>query len=50
MHGRVHPNYCLITILLAHDPFHHQPTHMITHTPPVTDPYKTLVARQQPTN
>ena len=44
MHGRMHPNKCHITILLAHDPLSSSAYLVITYTPPVA------VARQLPAN
>ena len=52
MHGRMHPNWGLATILLAHDPLSSLAYPRIIHTPLAVGnlPIKTLVARQQPTN
>ena len=48
MHGRMHPNYGLATILLAHDPLSSSTYPRIPHVASNL-PIKTLVARQQPT-
>ena len=47
MHGRMHPNSGLVTVLLAHDPLSSLAYPMITHNPVVASnlPIKTLVAR-----
>ena len=52
MHGRMHPNYCQITILLVVDPLSSSVYPMMTHSSPVPGnlPIKTLVTRQLPTN
>ena len=52
MHGRVHPNYCQITILLVVDPLSSWDYLMMTHPLHAAGnfPIKTLVARQLPTN
>ena len=46
MHGRMHPNQGLVTVLLVHDPLSSLAYPMITHTPLVASnlPIKTLVA------
>ena len=52
LHGRVHPNYCQITILLVVDLRWSLVYFMMTHPFPIASklPIKTLVARQLPTN
>ena len=52
MHGRMHPNYCQITILLVVDLCSSFAYFMMTHPLPIAGklPIKTLVARQLPTN
>ena len=52
MHGRVHPNYCQITILLVVDPLSSWNYLMMTHSIHVAGdlPIETLVARLLPTN
>ena len=46
MHGRMHPNEGLVTVLLAHDPLSSLAYPMISHTPLVASnlSIKTLVA------
>ena len=41
MHGRLHPNYGLVTSLLVHDPLSSLAYPMITHTPMVARPWPT---------
>ena len=52
MHGRMHPNYWQITILLAVDLCSSLAYFMMTHPLPIAGklPIKTLVAKQLPTN
>ena len=52
MHGRMHPNYCQITILLVVDLCSSLAYFMMTQPLPIAGklPIKTLVARQLPTN
>ena len=57
MHDRMHPNYCQIIILLAHDrlPSHYWSTHVPYDDPHLSCfsrlvPIKTLLAWQLPTN
>ena len=52
MHGRMHPNYCQITILLVVDLCSSLAYFMMTHPLPIAGkmPIKTLVAKQLPTN
>ena len=52
MHGRMHPNYCQITLLLLVDLCSSLAYFMMTQPLPITGkkPIKTLVARQLPTN
>ena len=51
MHGRIHPNYCQITILLVVD-LCSSLAYFMTHPLPIVNklPIQTLVARQLPTN
>ena len=52
MHGRMHPNYWQITILLVVDLYSSLAYFMMTHPLPIAGkmPIKTLVAKQLPTN
>ena len=52
MHGRMHPNYCHITILLVVDLCSPLDYFMMIHPLPIAGklPIKTLVAKQLPTN
>ena len=52
MHGRMHPNYYQITMLLVVDLCSSLAYFMMTHPLPIAAklPIKTLVARQLPTN
>ena len=52
MHGRMHPNYCQITILLVVDLCSSLAYFMMTQPLPIAGklPIKTLVAKQLPTN
>ena len=47
MHGRMHPNYGLATILLAHDPLSPSAYPVITHTHPVAGLKLWLLAYSQ---
>ena len=52
MHGQMHPNYGLVTSVLAYDPLSSLVYPMTAHTPMVASnlpTVKTLVARQWPT-
>ena len=52
MHGRMHPNYCQISIMLVVDILSSLAYFMMTYSLHVPEnlPIKTLVARQIPTN
>ena len=52
MHGRMHPNYCQITILLVVDLYSSLAYFLMTQPLPIAGklPINTLVARQLPTN
>ena len=52
MHGRMHPNYCQITILLVVDLCSSLAYFVMTQSLPIVSklPIKPLVARQLPTN
>ena len=52
VHGRMYPNLCYVTILLAHDPLSSSAYPVIAYTHPVANnlPIKTLVGRQLPTS
>ena len=52
MHGRMHPNYCQITILLVVDLYSSLAYCIMTQPLPIAGklPIKTLVAGQLPTN
>ena len=52
MHGRMHPNYCQITILVVVDRCSSLAYFIMTHPLPIAGklPIETLVARQLPTN